>query len=96
MTAQKRRTPESTRRGSKARPVPARQQLRVRKRYRMRGNIPKRIDPTTTGYAILTEIQKHKGQATFERIRARLPRVPLPTIRFYLGKFQRDKIIAGA
>jgi hypothetical protein len=37
-----------------------------------------------------------RARATFDRIQARVPEVPLPTIRFYLGKFQRDKIIAGA
>lgn len=109
-TGRKKRTTKATGRRSKVRPRAVRQKpagkvrngaaaherLRVRKRYRMIGNIPKRIGRTTTAYAILTEIQKHKGQATFDRIQARLSEVPLPTIRFYLGKFQRDKIIASA
>jgi hypothetical protein len=107
-TGRKKRTTKATRRRSKVRPPAIRQKaagkvrnaaaargLRVRKRYRMIGNIPKRIGRTTTAYAILIEIQKNKGQATFDRIQARLPEVPLPTIRFYLGKFQRDKIVAG-
>lgn len=70
--------------------------VRARKRYRMIRNIPQQIGRTTTAYAILGHIQRHKGQATFDHLQARLPKVPLPTIRFYLGKFQRDKIIAGA
>jgi hypothetical protein len=107
---QKNRTIKATRRRSNVRPPAIRQtaagrvrrgalaheRLRIRKRYRMKGNIPEHIGRSTTAYAILVQIQKHKGRATFDHIQARLPKVPLPTIRFYLGKFQRDKIVAGA
>jgi hypothetical protein len=108
-TGRKKRTLKATKRRSQKRPPAIRQTgagrlrsgaaaqgLRTRKRYRMIGNIPERIGRATTAYAILTQIKKHKGQATFDHIQARLPKVPLPTIRFYLGKFQRDKIVAGA
>jgi hypothetical protein len=97
-TGRKKRTLKATKRRSQKRRSGAAAQgrLRTRKRYRMIGNIPERIGRATTAYAILTQIQKHKGQATFDHIQARLPKVPLPTIRFYLGKFQRDKIVAGA
>ena len=90
--ARKKRTTKATVRSGAA----AKGRLRARKRYRMIRNIPPQIARTTTAYSILTQIQKHKGRATFDHIQARLPKVPLPTIRFYLGKFQRDKIISGA
>ncbi len=66
---------------------------RVLKSYRLVDGIPEDIRKGSAGLAILEAIKKH-GSATTAELREELPKsFKKPTMQFYLGKFQRDKIV---
>ncbi len=63
--------------------------------YRLRNGIPATIKKPSAGRAILESISKHRA-ATADTIRKDMKRgYPDATLRFYLGKFQREKIVVG-
>ncbi len=66
---------------------------RVRKAYRLVDGIPDEMKKASAGRAILEAIKKH-GTATSDVLLETLgKKFSKPTMRFYLGKFQREKII---
>ena len=86
-------TSQRKRRRASKRPVKTAEGLKT---YRLLDGIPDSIGKETTARAILQSIQKRKG-ATSKMIRADIgAKVPDPTLRFYLGKFQRDKVVVTA
>lgn len=74
--------------------VPQRQ-ARKAKFYSLIQPIPESLGKDTTARKVLESISKH-GHATRTMVRADVgPDVPEPTLGFYLGKFQRDKVLAS-
>lgn len=56
--------------------------------------MPDGVGEKTVAHKVLLAIREQKGKGTFESIRdAVSPKPKVPTLRFYLGKFQRDKIV---
>lgn len=64
------------------------------KMYRLVDGIPATIRNPSAGRSIL-EVIEAQGTPTGAAIRAALPKMPAPTIGFYLGKFQRTQIVAA-
>ena len=65
------------------------------KKYRLISRIPTTIKNPSAGRAILVSISRHRG-ATANTIRRDMPRgFSDATLRFYLGKFQRQNVVAA-
>jgi len=85
-----------TTRMKKARPASTRASgARQPKQYALLGSIPEALRNPSAARSILESIEK-RGTATTNDVRADHPKFPDPTIRFYLGKFQREKIVRVA
>lgn len=98
-----RRAMRARRRSTKARVVKAAKHVRavkstkteprVLKTYELCGDVPESIRNPSAGRSILEAI-KARGRATREEIAADLgPKFSQSTLRFFLGKFQRDNTI---
>lgn len=76
----------------------AKRHTRSQKTYRMKRQIPKTMKESA-GRTILEVIARMKGKATGNDIRKALikkaPRSSDATLRFYLGKFQREGIVGS-
>lgn len=71
----------------------ARSHKRSMKTYRLAGKIPAGMRQSA-GRAILTSIGRRRGYATAHAIRGDMKRgFSDATLRFYLGKFQRDGLV---
>ena len=79
----------------KARSTPARENgTRQHKQYSLVNGIPDTLRNPSAGRKILESIEK-RGSATNADVRSDWPKMPPPTIGFYLGKFQRVKVVTA-
>lgn len=63
--------------------------------YRLKNGIPKDLAKPSAGRAILESISKHHA-ATADTIRRDMKKgYPDSTLRFYLGKFQRERVVVA-
>lgn len=73
--------------------VAARRNTGRGKTYRLVDGIPAEVKKDSAGRAILVSISRHRG-ATAMVIRKDMPAgFSDATLRFYLGKFQREKVV---
>lgn len=73
---------------------------RIVRAYRLTNGVPDGLRENSAGRSILEAIKKLTDgdkSATKVAIRARLgDKMPDPTLRFFLGKFQREKVLTVA
>ena len=62
------------------------------KHYTLVNGIPETLRNPSAGRKILESLEK-RGSATNADVRSDWPKMPTPTIGFYLGKFQQTKVI---
>lgn len=68
---------------------------RTRKTYSLVDGIPETLRDPSVGRVILQAVQDADGQATAKSIQDRFPEIKAPSLRFYLGKFQRLGVLAA-
>lgn len=67
----------------------------AKKIYRLKNGIPQSLRRGTAGRAVLESISRHR-KATADTIRKDMKRgFPDATLRFYLGKFQREQVVVA-
>jgi len=67
----------------------------AKKVYKLRSGIPDDMRRGTAARAILESISRHR-KATADTIRRDMKRgFPDATLRFYLGKFQRERVVVA-
>lgn len=71
--------------------------VRSNKTYRLKGGIPANVRRGSAARFILAAIGRRRGRATAHDIRVGMKRgMPDATVRFYLGKFQRDGVVVAS
>lgn len=74
-----------------------RNHVRSEKVYRLKAGVPAGVRPGSTARTILTVIGRQRGRATALTVRKAMKRgTPDATVRFYLGKFQREGIVVSS
>lgn len=75
--------------------TPAHGEGRVAKVYRLTGEIPETFRDGSAQRKMLEFVGKHADGVTYQQVQAEFPKSPTPTVRFYLGKWQREKIVTA-